>query len=297
MRLSHLAAVSGVALSAAAQPLVVPAANSTSPGTVPPADALTREFPRTHQQVIAAGLLSSIPIGASITQITFRASNFGTANALGNWPLSTLTFADFEVYLGRGARSPGSMSTVLAQNIVAGTEFRVRDGPLTIPAGAFANFVAPPGANPWGYALQVAPFVYTGGDLVLTIRHSGHLVPLTPRLFVDCLANPVPGLLQCMGASGMGATVGAPDQSLPVILRLRYTVPTPCPANCDASTVPPFLTANDFQCFIDAYTSAFTLSQPEQVSTYANCDGSTAFPVLNIGDFVCFNSRFAAGCS
>jgi hypothetical protein len=61
----------------------------------------------------------------------------------------------------------------------------------------------------------------------------------------------------------------------------------PCYANCDFSTSIPVLTANDFQCFINAFASG----QP-----YANCDGSTAVPILTANDFQCFLNAFAVGC-
>ncbi len=60
-----------------------------------------------------------------------------------------------------------------------------------------------------------------------------------------------------------------------------------CYANCDSSTAPPILNANDFQCFLNKYAAA---------DPYANCDGSTAAPVLNANDFQCFLNRYAAGC-
>ena len=61
-----------------------------------------------------------------------------------------------------------------------------------------------------------------------------------------------------------------------------------CYANCDGSTGTPVLTANDFQCFADAYASG---------SSTANCDGSTGTPTLTANDFQCFANAFAAGCS
>ncbi len=64
--------------------------------------------------------------------------------------------------------------------------------------------------------------------------------------------------------------------------------PHPCSPNCDASTTPPVLTANDFQCFLNAFASG--------VST-ANCDNSTTPPVLTANDFQCFLNAFAAGCT
>jgi acetyl esterase/lipase len=52
-----------------------------------------------------------------------------------------------------------------------------------------------------------------------------------------------------------------------------------CWANCDASTVPPALNVNDYQCFLNRYGAGLPM---------ANCDGSTLVPVLNVNDFACF---------
>jgi hypothetical protein len=283
---------------AIAQPLVIPAAYSTVGSSIAPSDTLTREFPRVHQQVISASQLSEIPVGASITQITMRPSNANSANALGSWPPADLTFATYEIYLAKAARSPGNMSTTFTDNIVAGTEVRVRSGPLTIFAGSYDNFVALPGANPWGMVFQVTPFVYTGGDLVITVRHSGHQTPGTPRLFIDSLSNPSgsPISEQCMAAASMSATTGAPDQSLPAILRVRWTTPSNCYANCDHSTTTPFLNVNDYLCFLNQFANGLALPAAQQAGAWANCDGSTVQPALNIADFVCFNNKFAVGC-
>ena len=70
---------------------------------------------------------------------------------------------------------------------------------------------------------------------------------------------------------------------------LLWTLPIAslCYANCDGSTTPPVLTANDFQCFLNSF--AFGQS-------YANCDRSTVPPVLNANDFQCFLNAYAADC-
>jgi murein tripeptide amidase MpaA len=85
-----------------------------------------------------------------------------------------------------------------------------------------------------------------------------------------------------------------PDDSLTeggidevTVYALTCPVP-PCYANCDGSTVPPVLTANDFQCFLNRFAAG---------DSYANCDGSSVPPVLNANDFACFLNQFAAGCS
>jgi hypothetical protein len=63
--------------------------------------------------------------------------------------------------------------------------------------------------------------------------------------------------------------------------------PPPCYANCDGSSTPPVLNANDFQCFL----SRFAARDP-----YANCDGSTAPPVFTANDFQCFLNSYVRGC-
>jgi hypothetical protein len=66
------------------------------------------------------------------------------------------------------------------------------------------------------------------------------------------------------------------------------TCSTPCYPNCDQSTQPPILNANDFQCFLNKFAAA---------DSYANCDQSTQPPILNANDFQCFLNKYAAGCS
>jgi hypothetical protein len=80
----------------------------------------------------------------------------------------------------------------------------------------------------------------------------------------------------------------APGQISPVVdMGCFEFTGTSCYANCDASTVAPVLTANDFICFINRFATA---------DPYANCDCSTANPTLTANDFICFLNRFAAGC-
>ncbi|MFN0133283.1 MAG: GC-type dockerin domain-anchored protein [Phycisphaerales bacterium] len=86
------------------------------------------------------------------------------------------------------------------------------------------------------------------------------------------------------GVGSTGTDVGD------AILRLRVFTPSTstCYANCDGSTIIPFLNVNDFTCFLNK----FAANDP-----VANCDGSTTAPVLNVNDFLCFLNVFAAGCS
>lgn len=60
-----------------------------------------------------------------------------------------------------------------------------------------------------------------------------------------------------------------------------------CYANCDGSTSAPVVNANDFQCFLNAYSAG---------DPYANCDGSTSPPIITANDFQCFLNAYSAGC-
>ena len=97
-----------------------------------------------------------------------------------------------------------------------------------------------------------------------------------------------------MNTSSLGTLTGtitiasnSPDEPSWIVNLQGEVVGNPCYANCDASTTPPILNANDFSCFLNA----FATGQP-----YANCDESTTAPVLNANDFSCFLNAFAVGC-
>ena len=85
---------------------------------------------------------------------------------------------------------------------------------------------------------------------------------------------------------GQGCVITAVPQDL--YFELIGTPGGGCYANCDGSTGSPLLTANDFQCFNNAYAAG---------STTANCDNSTGSPLLTANDFQCFINAYAAGCS
>lgn len=87
----------------------------------------------------------------------------------------------------------------------------------------------------------------------------------------------------------MGAFDLAPGNSNRQLIALCYN------PNCDGSTTPPVLTANDFMCFQNTYAAAQSLSYEGQLKSYANCDGSTTAPVLTANDFMCFTAKYAAG--
>jgi trimeric autotransporter adhesin len=98
----------------------------------------------------------------------------------------------------------------------------------------------------------------------------------SPTLTLTHIHESDAGVFDCIVTSPCGNLASLPAQ-LTVI----------CYANCDESTAPPILTANDFVCFLVRYVGAHPL---------ANCDGSTTTPQLTANDFLCFLTRFAQSC-
>jgi hypothetical protein len=84
-----------------------------------------------------------------------------------------------------------------------------------------------------------------------------------------------------------GGGVGGRTEGGNVVAWDNIRIVAPCYANCDGSSIAPFLTVNDFVCFQSRFAAG---------DSGANCDGSTGVPVLTVNDFVCFQSSFAAGC-
>jgi len=79
----------------------------------------------------------------------------------------------------------------------------------------------------------------------------------------------------------------SPDEPARIVQLTGQVIGNTCYANCDGSTTLPVLTANDFQCFLNAFSGG---------ASYANCDGSTSSPTLTANDFQCFLNAFANGC-
>src|SRR5262249_26979599 len=71
----------------------------------------------------------------------------------------------------------GTLSPNFAENIGPDAVV-VRSGPLTIPANFFPGGSSP---NPFALIPFSTPYVYRGGDLLLTIRHSGRSGTMTVR--------------------------------------------------------------------------------------------------------------------
>jgi hypothetical protein len=139
------------------------------------------------------------------------------------------------------------------------------------------------------------PFTqYAAVHATVSASLAGTLVVHLVSTFVPSLGNQF-DIVTAPSLSGSFATVQLPVISSTRQLQVSYlpdrvrltVIPANCYANCDESVVQPFLNANDFQCFLNAFAAG---------NPYANCDGSTTDPVLNANDFACFLNAFAAGC-
>ena len=143
--------------------------------------------PRTVQIVLDQSVLDQIPVGSVITSISFRLQ----ASVVAAWPAAATTFTDFEVRLGKAANIASATSATFADNVVPGSDVLVRDGQLAPLAGVFSAGATPPDAEAFGPTISFTKgFYYTGGGLVITIRHSGQIAGVSAILD----AHSVPGV-------------------------------------------------------------------------------------------------------
>jgi hypothetical protein len=147
----------------------------------------------TFQWVYAASQLSSV-VGEQLTSIGFRLP--AGAATVG----SSLSYTAWNLQLGTSLNPPGSLSSSFAANQGPDTT-TVLSGPLTIPANSFVGGAGP---NPFYDITFTTPHLYTGGDLLFTLRHT----PVSgPAVNVDAntLPNPV---TDTVGALGSASTSG-----------------------------------------------------------------------------------------
>jgi hypothetical protein len=119
---------------------------------------------RTYQLLIHENQLSA-HVGRQINGFTFRILPSATAA----WPASSITFSNFDVRLS-GSVAPADRSLTFADNVV-GAQTLVRAGELTIGAASF-----PAGGSPNAFGPMIGLqnlYNYTGGHLLIEIRHTG----------------------------------------------------------------------------------------------------------------------------
>jgi hypothetical protein len=151
--ISLLALSLGASSNVYADTLVAPNANTSTNGGNPQFGVLG-EGPTTFQIDIAASQLTSI-VGQSIDAIGFRLPG-GAAS------IPSVTISGFSLELSGSANPIGSLSSNQAANIGANAQ-TVDSGTLVL-----SGLVGGAGPNPFFLIDFATPYLYTGGDLLIT---------------------------------------------------------------------------------------------------------------------------------
>jgi len=121
---------------------------------------------RTMQWSLAASSLGSLPPGTTIRSIAFRLNGGATANE----PAFPLAFSSWDLQISRPPSV--TLSTTVADNMGTGV-VTVRSGPLMVPAQSFLGNGTSPAQL--GFIIEFStPYLYNGGDLLFTLRHTGN---------------------------------------------------------------------------------------------------------------------------
>lgn len=168
-----------------AQPVVIP---GTAPSTAGSGgySTLLHAQARSYQIVIGPDELTRLLPGDNLVGLTWRRPSW---ISYGDWPPASTTaeFASFDVTLSGSMNPPGSLSTSYLENI-APDAVTVRQGAWTVSPGTFPGGAVTPAVNPFGMFLPFdEPYSYPGGNLLLTIRHSGNG---TSSGFLDTVPSP-----------------------------------------------------------------------------------------------------------
>ena len=171
---------------------------------------------RTYQLLIHESLLTDL-LNKEIHAIAWRLPSSATAN----WPAADITFSDYDIYLGTSV-PPADRSLTFADNRV-GPQTLVRSGPLTVTAGDYTFGNTP---NNFGSEILFNIFyLYTGGHLLIEIRHQGFTGTSRSN---DALISSTPGYLNLFSAlwqSSYTPTTGS--QGNFSIVKLTYDEPIP----------------------------------------------------------------------
>jgi len=135
---------------------------------------------RTNQYLIHESLLTGL-VGKQLTAVSWRLGS-GSTSA---YPAQDISFANYDIYLS-GSVDPSERSPVFAENI-AGEQTQVRSGSLDVPANSFTFGGSP---NDFSFTINFNNYLYTGGNLLLEIRHTGS--GFTSRA-LDALNTSTPG--------------------------------------------------------------------------------------------------------
>ncbi|MBS0189538.1 MAG: hypothetical protein U0573_08910 [Phycisphaerales bacterium] len=194
---------------------VVPAANINTGGSMSSSVEFAQQA-RTCQILLSPAELTSIPVGSQITGLTLRGK---AGSAL---PTSDLWFDSYNISVSTANRQPGAASSVFAENEGADV-VEVRNGPLSVPALSLQGNASASAYGPTLYFQRA--FLYQGGGLCVTIRHSGNGAqnPLTD-------ATPDTSRCRLLGAAGASATQASLSTPYGVVARVEYNPSVLAPA-------------------------------------------------------------------
>ena len=232
--------------------------------------------PRTGQLLINANQLTGL-VGQSITSITGRLF----AGATVPYPATAATWTDYTISMGQGVAF-GSQTTTFASNFV-GAPTVVRSGPLTIPAAAFTA-----GGNPNAFGSNIpltTPFVYTGGNLLIEVRHTGsNIVNNAANDFLEAAALTDPNYninFWSATATGNTATTGAVNTF--TVVRLNTAgggcgTPIPTKPDRDSGNTNPDPTASpSATCAPGVWTAVAPFPVPDVYGAAATSNGTSAW--------------------
>lgn len=174
-------------------------------------------FPRTYQMQFTPAVLGGLPAGARITALGFRVS---TIPPFATFPVTTVTWSDYQVTLAQAANSVAGMSTTFSANLR--NPVLVKSGPLSVGANQFTV-----GASPNAFGTLVVldtPYVYQGGDLVMHFTHPGS--DSTNTAFMDGATITAPGYgtsFRALTANSFGFTIGT--NATATIVQIMFAPP------------------------------------------------------------------------
>ncbi len=171
---------------------------------------------RTVQLLLNESLLSPY-IGKEIKGLTWRLGPAASAN----WPATDQTFLNYDIYLS-GSVAPENRSLTFANNVV-GTQTLVRTGSLVISAGSFTSGMSP---NKFGQVINfTSGYLYTGGHLLIEIRHSGTGGLSTSTDAVGTAITGYGTLFSACWASGAAAVSGSQGNFIITQINIEEAIP------------------------------------------------------------------------
>jgi len=219
-------------------------------------------------QTVALGASASFTLSATgASGYQWYHDTASIAGAFGStYTIVSVAAADVGTYWCNVSNACGTSPSLPGTLALSSTEcrpvFTLQPSPLALPADSQAVFtVAATSATPIDYQWRLNDNDIPGAN--------------DPSYTVEVLSAATAGIYTCQVSNDCGEVL-----SSPAVLSICY-------ANCDKSAASPVLTANDFQCFLNAFASG---------SLYANCDSSSAVPLLTANDFQCFLNAFSVGC-